>query len=133
MSQDWYADVLEFHKKFGCAIGSTPAAPYSRTAALRARLIREEIDETVAAIKAGDLAGVADGIADSIYVLLGTAIAYGIDVRPVFDAVHRANLSKSQEKRGDGKVLKGPSFTPPDVAGVLARQGPIIDNPPAGD
>ena len=69
------------------------------------------------------MADVADGIADLIYVLLGRAIAYGIDLRPVWDEVQRANMSKEGGgKRADGKILKPPGWRAPDINGVIARQ-----------
>jgi len=37
---------------------------------------------------------IADGIADSLVVQLGTAVACGIDITPVFDEVMRSNWSK---------------------------------------
>lgn len=124
MSQDWYADVLEFHKK--CCqgqIGSLPSQPEQSIALLRHRLINEEAGECIDAINAGDVVDLADGLADLIYVALGTAIAYGIDLRPVWDEVHRTNMAKEGgDKRVDGKCLKPEGWQPPDVAGVLARQ-----------
>jgi len=40
------------------------------------------------------LTKIADGIADSLVVQLGTAVACGIDITPVFDEVMRSNHSK---------------------------------------
>ena len=124
---DWYADVLAFHAKF-CPhlIGSTPAVPDRATDNLRRELWNEESIETIDAMNRGDLPNVADGIVDLIYVLIGAAATYGIDLRPVWDAVHAANMSKEGGgTRADGKILKPPGWEPPDVAGILARQGPI--------
>ncbi len=42
---------------------------------------------------------VADGIADSLVVQLGTAVACGIDIKPVFDEVMRSNDSKLWTER----------------------------------
>lgn len=48
----------------------------------------------------------------------------GIDLGPVFEEVHRANMAKvGGPTRADGKILKPEGWTPPDVAGVLRRQG----------
>lgn len=125
MSPDFHADVLAFHAKFRPhLIGATPKDVDIETCLFRMRLIREEIDETTAAMAEGDLPGIADGIVDSIYVLIGAAITYGIDVRPVWDAVHAANMRKTAAGPAP-KVAKPPGWEPPDVAGVLARQGPL--------
>lgn len=131
MSRDWFADVLAFHEKFRPhLIGATPACPDAATGEFRHRLINEEIDETGTAMASGDLPGIADGIADAIYVLLGAAVTYGIYLPDIWDAVHSSNMRKIlSPSRPDGKVLKGPGWTPPDVAGILARQGPL----PRGD
>jgi hypothetical protein len=76
---------------------------------------------------------VADGIVDAIYVLIGAAITYGIDIRPVWQAVHAANMAKEGgATREDGKVQKPPGWQPPDIAGILAAQGPLQLEPVNG-
>lgn len=124
---DWYQDVLDFHHKFRpYMIGTTPATPKHGTVQLRATLMQEELDETIEAMELRDLAGVADGLADLIYVAIGAAVSYGIDLRPVWAAVHAANMAKTGGgTRPDGKVLKPPGWQAPDVAGVLAEQMPL--------
>lgn len=120
---DWFADVLAFHRKFGCAVGTTPAVPGQGTVELRKSLNNEEHGETLRAMDAGDLAGIADGVVDDIYVKLGTLISYGIDPRPIWRAVHETNMAKvGGAMREDGKVLKPPGWVAPDVAGILSRQ-----------
>jgi predicted HAD superfamily Cof-like phosphohydrolase len=67
---------------------------------------------------------VADAIADLIYVLLGTAVTYGIDIGPIWDAVHAANMAKSGgRQREDGKWEKPAGWRPPDIDGLLRQQG----------
>ena len=61
-----------------------------------------------------------DAICDSIYVLIGLALKMGFDLDGAFREVHRSNMSKlgpdgKPIKRADGKVLKGPNFTPPKL------------------
>lgn len=63
-------------------------------AALRARLMIEELEETVSAMSEQDMAAVADGLADLCYVTIGTAVAFGIPMPPVWDAVQAANMAK---------------------------------------
>jgi hypothetical protein len=63
-----------------------------------------------------------DALCDIIYVTMGAACAMGIDLDPFFDEVHRSNMAKvGGPVRDDGKRLKPAGWTPPDIAGVLAR------------
>jgi len=62
-------------------------------------------------------------LADLLYVTYGTAITFGIPIDDVFAEVHRSNMSKLGADgkpiyREDGKVLKGPNYTPPDLSFV---------------
>ncbi|RJF44973.1 GNAT family N-acetyltransferase [Actinomyces sp. 2119] len=74
-----------------------------------------------------DTVGAADALADLVYVIYGMALETGIDLAAVLAEVQRSNMSKLGEDgrpvyREDGKVLKGPGYFPPDVAGVLGLQ-----------
>lgn len=120
---DMVEDVLAFHRKFACYVGDCPHLPQRSIVDLRLRLIREEYRELLKAIRLGDLAGIADAIADLVYVIIGTAIAFGIDIRPIWQAVQQANMAKTGGgTRQDGKILKPPGWRAPDVAGLVARQ-----------
>lgn len=113
--------VEEFHREFGHPIGTTPAISRPE---LRVKLITEEAKETTDAIEAGDLVGVADGICDLLYVAIGTAVEFGIDLEPFFDEVHRANMTKKGGAvRSDGKTLKPDGWQPPRIAEELFKQG----------
>jgi predicted HAD superfamily Cof-like phosphohydrolase len=88
-------------------------------------LIEEELAEFRNAGEAHDLVEIADALADLLYVVYGAAVAYGIDLQPVFDEIHAANLSKGEPevvRRPDGKLLKGAGYRPPQVARVLREQ-----------
>jgi predicted HAD superfamily Cof-like phosphohydrolase len=92
---------------------------------LRRKLIREEFKELMKALEEEDIVGIADGLADLTVVVYGTALSYGIDLDRVMQEVHRSNMSKLGEDgkpiyREDGKVLKGPYFSPPDILHVLS-------------
>jgi predicted HAD superfamily Cof-like phosphohydrolase len=54
-------------------------------AVLRMRLIAEEYAETCVALHEGDFTGAADGLADLIYVIYGTAVSYGVAVCDEFE------------------------------------------------
>lgn len=63
-----------------------------------------------------------DALIDLQYFLDGTLIAYGMHKikDEAFLEVHRSNMSKLQpdgtmKRREDGKWIKGPNFTPPNL------------------
>lgn len=114
--------VHEFMLACDQVIGDGPGM---RDQLLRIRLITEEPMETARAIYGNDLLDAIDGLADSLYVILGTAIAFGIDIYPFFTEVHRSNMAKRDPVTGKvvkdafGKVIKPEGWTPPDIAGVF--------------
>ena len=93
---------------------------------LRYRLGKEELLEYLDACNNDDLVEITDALADQLYILLGTMVAHGMQdiIEDVFDEVHRSNMSKLGENgkpiyREDGKVLKGPNYSPPNIAQFL--------------
>ena len=96
-----------------------------------------------------DLVELADGMADLQVVNLGTAVACGINLQPVFDEVCRSNESKYNWSYGDaleaemskgwnakplpngrccvtdetGKIRKGPDYSPANIQPILKEQG----------
>jgi predicted HAD superfamily Cof-like phosphohydrolase len=115
--------VEEFHQKFELRVEPTPSIPDDATRRLRIRLIQEEFDEVKEALERQDLNGIAKELADLLYVVYGTAVSYGIDMDPVFREVHRSNLSKvGGYKRGDGKWVKPPTYSPAQIGPILTSQ-----------
>jgi predicted HAD superfamily Cof-like phosphohydrolase len=120
--------VAEFHMAFNLPMRQLPSTEIDDALArLRVALLEEEVGEFVAASEKGDLVGIADALADIVYVIYGTALTYGIDLDTVLREVHRSNMSKlgSDGKpliREDGKVLKSEKYLPPDIASVLNLQ-----------
>jgi predicted HAD superfamily Cof-like phosphohydrolase len=46
-----------------------------------------------------------------------------VDLEPFFAEVHRANMAKlGGFRRADGKWMKPPDWTPPDIEGLLAAK-----------
>jgi predicted HAD superfamily Cof-like phosphohydrolase len=120
---DEQAMVEAFHAKFQILIQTTPADLNTETKQLRIRLIQEEFDELKEAMARGSLAAVAKEMADLLYVIYGTAVSYGIDLEPVFQEVHRSNMSKTGGyKRADGKWVKPPTYSPADIESILEVQ-----------
>ena len=118
-------DVAKFHDACGILERKPgdPAALIRRVS--RHRFLREEYHETEDGMVAGDVVEVADGLADLIYVALGSAlIFYGRErFAKVWAEVQRTNMAKTVDgvaKRNDkGKVIKPEGWTPPDIEGAL--------------
>jgi predicted HAD superfamily Cof-like phosphohydrolase len=113
--------VLEFHRATNADIN---VGIDTAGTALRVRLIKEELQELEDALAAGDFVEVADALADLDYVVNGAAVAFGIYLPHITKEVHRSNMTKLDENgdpilREDGKVLKGPLYTPPHIVKAL--------------
>lgn len=120
--------VRNFMEAVGQDVPQLPCIPPKAVQDLRIKLHEEEaVKELREAFEAGDVYLVADSIADSLVVVLGTAVACGIDIRPIFNEVMHSNMSKVPDgyKREDGKWMKGPSYRPPNIQPILDRQEPI--------
>lgn len=124
--------VAEFHRRFELPVSSRPRRVTDPTLVqLRIDLLVEEIGEFTEASASADIVGIADALADIVYVAYGAALTYGIDLDAVIREVHRSNMSKlgptgSPVRRADGKVLKPSTYSPPDVAGILLDQPPLF-------
>jgi len=91
---------------------------------LRYELIKEELEEFDKAQCEHSRIEITDAIGDLLYVVLGTAVAYGIDIEPIFNGIHRSNMSKfiDGHRREDGKWIKGPSYSPANLQPILDQQ-----------
>ena len=74
--------------------------------------------------RTGDIVEVADALGDLEVVINGFALEAGIPLPSVIAEIHRSNMSKLGADgepilREDGKILKGPNYTEPDIEGVL--------------
>lgn len=111
-----------------------------RQAELYRRLVEEETQETLDAMKELDhalrtpgirdyttiVSQVADGCIDTIYVCLGLLHSLGVDPDVAWDEVHASNMTKIDPATGEvlkdpntGKVLKPKDFRPPDMLKVV--------------
>ena len=119
-----FAMVSEFMNAFGQEVKTKTEMPDKETQVLRYALIAEELNEFVDAMKQEDLVEVADALADLLYVVYGAGHAFGIDLDKCFAEVQRSNMSKLGEDgkpmyRDDGKVMKGPNFSEPQLEECL--------------
>jgi predicted HAD superfamily Cof-like phosphohydrolase len=88
----------------------------------RAYLMMEELGETLEAMANKDPEKFADGLADLMYVVVGTAITYGLPIAEVFAEVHRSNMTKKLRVPGNERMRdKGPSYQPPRIAEAIQR------------
>jgi len=118
------AQVYLFMAKAGQDRPSRPTIPPFKVCWLRLKLIGEELFELAAAFFRRDIVGVADAVTDLLVVVLGTAVACGIEIAPCWEEVYRSNMSKfiDGHQRADGKWIKGPSWSPPDLGEIIERQ-----------
>ncbi len=122
--------LREFHHTFRAHVEDEPTTDLAaEVIALRVSLIQEELDEYRKAAEAGDLVEVADALSDLMYVVLGTYVAHGLHLHaePLFEEVHRSNMSKLDEAgepifRDDGKVLKSDRFEQPNLESILSQR-----------
>lgn len=116
--------LREFHEKARQLIQNTPSIPSVEVTDLRVKLIHEETEELRAAFDDGSIRDAADAIGDLLYVVLGTAVSCGIDIEPIFNEIHRSNMTKFIDGalRPDGKWMKGPSYSPVRLQPILDAQ-----------
>ena len=141
-----YKRIRAFMQHAGQDTPDSVTIPDAASRLLRAKLILEEAMETVQALgvevslgdtpvqfdalswrEGGDvdLEGVVDGCADISVVTMGTLVAFGVDDEAVLQEVDEANLRKfgpGSYAREDGKWMKPPGWTPPDILGVIGQR-----------
>jgi predicted HAD superfamily Cof-like phosphohydrolase len=122
-----FEKASEFMRAFGQDVHSRATLQAKETAELRYELIREELEELREAIDSQDIVEIADALTDILYVTYGAGHAWGIDLDTCYDEVHRSNMSKLGEDgkplhREDGKVMKGPNYSPPNLIPIILKQ-----------
>lgn len=129
MSKSNFEMVKEFHKTFIKEKDpTTPTWPDDTDLTLRSDLIEEEWTELDKELwedpKKRDIVKVAKELVDLLYVVYGTAAKLGLPIDACFAEVHRSNMSKLGKDglpvlRSDGKVLKGPNYSPADLSKLV--------------
>lgn len=126
--QSNFLDVVDFQAKFGVPMRPFPSFPHDELVALKLQHLEEELKELTRAAEERNLAELADGLVDLVYVAMGFAASLGLPWQALWDAVHAANMAKERAQRAsDSKrgsvfdVVKPEGWTPPDIAGILRR------------
>jgi predicted HAD superfamily Cof-like phosphohydrolase len=121
--------VAEFYQAFGIDSADSPIESIpEQTILLRHNLMKEENNEYLEAAQNDDLIEVADALGDMLYILCGTILSHGMQhkITEVFNEIQRSNMSKLGTDgkpiyREDGKVLKGPNYSKPNIASILKK------------
>lgn len=91
-----FESVGLFNEKFGLGRqdeGSIPSLLGDELFLFRCQFLLEELHELISSHRSGDLPGIADALADLVYVALGTAHLCRIPFDEVFEEVQRARKS----------------------------------------
>lgn len=97
-------DVADFHELILKDHGETiPSLVTLEYCVERTRFLKEELDEFSVAAWDANIVGIADALADLVYVALGTAYKMGLPFDEIWAAVHSANMRKvsGPTKRGN--------------------------------
>ncbi|SRR6056297_437203 len=119
--------VQLFHEAFGLGVSSELKSNLGVSKnQLRFKLMEEENKEYLEAATNNDMVEVADALGDMLYILCGTILEHGMQhkIEEVFYEIQRSNMSKLGANgkpiyRKDGKVLKGPNYSKPNIASIL--------------
>lgn len=121
--------VQIFHETYGLPVATEPTLADEKTQNLRVNLLAEEVQELKEALENNDLVEVLDALTDIQYVLDGAYLSFGLqDMKEIaFAEVQRSNMSKLGEdgkpirRESDGKVMKGPNYSAPDLKSLLDK------------
>ena len=100
-----------------CNDGNLPSTPKLmgvEAVEFIAEMVNDELDELMAAQTVTEQA---DALVDAIYYICDFAVRNGINLDPLFDIVHNANMQKVVNgkviRREDGKILKPEGWEDP--------------------
>ena len=122
--------VVEFSRAMGVSVfPDSPAKDEDIN--LASGLIVEELQEF--AQEEPNTAQELKELCDLLYVVYSYGARIGYDMNTAFNLVHASNMSKLGDDgkpiyREDGKVLKGPNYTPPDLTNCLPTHTQIVNN-----
>lgn len=96
MSKDWVKDINKMQAKYGVHEWVKKAEPDQLRAYLdfRINFLKEELDETEAALVNMDAEEIVDGLIDLCVVAIGTLDAFNVDSYKAWDEILKANMNK---------------------------------------
>lgn len=121
----YYNAVQQFHSKVLGIEDTLPTFVLPVEFSQRIDFMEEEIEELGQAYIDKDMIGVADALADLVYVALGTAHMMGIPFDQVFKVVHAANMRKVRGMTKRGMVFD--ACKPEGWVGPEAEIAKILD------
>lgn len=76
--------------------------------------------------ESGIIAEQADALVDIYYYSLNALVKKGVNLEPIFQAVHKSNMDKrfpdgEFHRRDDGKIIKPNRWREPDITGLIEQ------------
>ncbi|MDP6041691.1 MAG: HAD family hydrolase [Candidatus Latescibacteria bacterium] len=106
--------VREFTKACNDELPAHPQSMTDEGIAFIRQMVNDELDEL---LEAQNVTEQADALVDAIYYICDFAVRNGINLDPLFDIVHGANMQKVVNgkviRRDDGKILKPEGWEDP--------------------
>lgn len=121
------SDIFSDQRKFMRACGQTTDTYDKDQFRMYCDLVREEAQELITALAAGDEVEQLDALIDIMVVTAGALHSLGVDADGAWKEVMRSNFAKVDPRtgkvtrRGDGKVLKPEGWEPPRLKSFLRR------------
>ena len=109
---DMFADCKEFGDLYNKRTGKRFKGKIDRS--FIRKMVTDELDELD---EAKDETEEVDALLDATYYILHHLSGTGLDIRPVWNLIHKANMTKFGDGghvNKDGKWMKPPNFVPPD-------------------
>lgn len=123
---DLFADIQQFHQKFGLDSPDRPTDLDEETYDFRRKFMHEELDEYMDAWDDADMEKMLDSLVDLVYVVLGTAYLHGFNFNEAWRRVHDANMQKVRAQNADESrrgstldVVKPEGWLPADLSDLV--------------
>lgn len=126
MAKTMFKQVADFHTEvLGLEEPEIPTFNRPDWVIERTRFLLEEVQEFTTAAITGDMVEAADGLADIVYIALGTAWMMGLPFEKIFSHVHNCNMQKQRGMTSRGNAIdaiKPPGWQAPNtgIAKILA-------------